>query len=89
MTREKEIQILMEDRCTKAEAVKHLNQGTAIYANVDEIIENMDGCGSLEDELEGRECTVEELKQMFLDGKMPDTGVVTLDGVTYVILYSL
>ena len=39
MTREMEIEILMEDRCTKSEAEKHLKNGTIIF---DDFEENFD-----------------------------------------------
>lgn len=36
MTREKQIAILMEDYCTRQEAIKHLNDGALVF-NADEI----------------------------------------------------
>ena len=36
MTREKQIEILMEDRCTKSEAEKHLKNGTTIFEDFEE-----------------------------------------------------
>ena len=36
MTREMEIEILMEDRCTKSEAEKHLKNGTIIFEDFEE-----------------------------------------------------
>ena len=37
MTRAKEIEILMEDRCTKSEAEKLLKNGTIIYEDFEEV----------------------------------------------------
>ena len=36
MTREKQIEILIEDRCTRAEAEKHLKNGTTIFEDFEE-----------------------------------------------------
>ena len=39
MTREREIEILMKDRCTRAEAEKFIKAGTTIYTDEKEIVE--------------------------------------------------
>ena len=39
MTIEKQIEILMEDRCTKSEAKKHLKNGTTIFDDFEENFE--------------------------------------------------
>ena len=39
MTREREIEILMKDRCTRAEAEKFIKAGTTIYTEEQEIVE--------------------------------------------------
>ena len=40
MTREMEIEILMEDRCTKSEAEKHLKNGTTIFEDFEKNCES-------------------------------------------------
>ena len=40
MTREREIEILMEDRCTRKEAEKHLKDGATIFEDFGENLES-------------------------------------------------
>ena len=40
MTREREIEILMRDRCTKSEAEKHLKDGATIFEDFGENLES-------------------------------------------------
>lgn len=39
MTRERQIEILMEDRCTRKEAERFIKAGTTIYTDEQEIVE--------------------------------------------------
>ena len=76
MTREKQIEILMEDRCTKSEAEKHLKNGTIIFEDFEENFEKyMD----------------EEVYRNMIETGEPitDWGVVKLEGKTYYIQYVL
>ena len=84
MTNEMMINVLMADRCTRAEAEKHLKNGTVVF---DDFEENFDqymnewGCDEEEEE---------EYRKM-IDFKNPaaDWGVVDQDGNTYYIMYAL
>lgn len=81
---EKEIEILMLDGCTKAEAEKHLKKGTVIYSDLEErFAEYMQEWNIDEEEQEA-------YKEM-VNGGAPvlDWGVVKKDGKTYYIQYCL
>ena len=92
MTREMEIKILMEDRCTRAEAEKHLKNGTTIFEdfeeNFDKYMEEWKS-GYAEDSEDYIEM-VEGYKNMIETGiPVADWGVVEKDGKTYYIMYVL
>ena len=84
MTREREIEILMEDRCTKAEAERHLKNGAVVF---DDFEENFDSY------MKEWDCDEEEEEayRKMIDSKNPatDWGVVDQDGKTYYIMYVL
>lgn len=84
MTREKEIALLMLDRCTKSEAEKHLKNGSIIFEDFEENIE------SYLDEWNIEEEDKDEYRKMVTD-KIParDWGIVEDDGKTYYIMYVL
>ena len=84
MTREREIEILMQDRCTKSEAEKHLKDGTIIFEDFEENLE------SYLDEWDIEEEDREPYRKMVTD-KIPvaDWGIVEQDGKTYYIEYAL
>ena len=84
MTIEKQIEILMEDGCTKSEAKKHLKNGTTIF---DDFKEN---CESYLDEWDIEEEEKEAYRNMIKTGiPVTDWGVVKLEGKTYYIMYVL
>ena len=84
MTREREIEILMEDRCTKSEAEKHLKNGTIIFEDFEENFEKY------MDEWDIEEEERESYKKMIETGEpITDWGVVKLEGKTYYIQYVL
>ena len=92
MTRKMEIEILMEDRCTRAEAERHLKNGTVIF---DDFEENFDKymeewkSGYAEDSEDYFE-EVENYRNMIETGEpITDWGVVKLEGKTYYIMYVL
>ena len=84
MTRESEIELLMKDNCTKSEAIKHLNNGSIIFTDLEENLE-----GDLE-EWDEEEEDKEEYRKM-IENKSPlqDWGIVEDDGKTYYIMYVL
>ena len=84
MTREREIEILMDDRCTRKEAEKHLKDGTIIF---EDFAENLE---SYLDEWDIEEEDREAYRKMVAD-KIPvaDWGIVEQDGKTYYIEYAL
>lgn len=84
MTKEKEIAILMEDHCTKAEAEKHLKNGTVVYPDFEE---NFD---LYMNEWDADEEDIEMYRKMIENGKAaPDWGVVKYEQKTYYIQYVL
>ena len=82
--KEHNVDILVEDGCTRSEAEKHLNNGTTIFEDFEE---NFD---SYMKEWNCDEEEKEAFKKM-IDSKnpVPDWGVVELDGKTYYIMYIL
>lgn len=86
MTREMEIQILMEDNCTKLEAERHLRNGTIVFEDFEENFESYTNEWNIEEDEE----LWKELKTMIETGKpAKDWGVVEMDGNTYYIMYVL
>ena len=84
MEREIKIEILMCDRCTKAEAEKHLEKGTTIFEDFEENFnEYMQEWGIDEES--------QELYRQMIDDKIPveDWGIVEKDNKTYYIMYVL
>ena len=84
MTREREIELLMLDRCTKSEAEKHLKNGSTTFEDFEENIE------SYLDEWNIEEKDKDEYRKMVTD-KIParDWGIVEDNGKTYYIMYVL
>ena len=84
MTREREIELLMLDRCTKSEAEKHLKNGSTTFEDFEENIE------SYLDEWNIEEEDKDEYRKMVTD-KIParDWGIVEDNGKTYYIMYVL
>ena len=84
MTREREIELLMLDRCTKSEAEKHLKNGSTIFEDFEENIE------SYLDEWNIEEEDKDEYHKMVTD-KIParDWGIVEDNVKTYYIMYVL
>ncbi len=84
MTRQKETIILMMDECTKAEAEKHLKNGTIIFEDLEENFEKyMKEWQSDEEELADFQRMISEKIPML------DWGVVEHEGKTYYIQYCL
>ena len=79
-----DVDILMLDRCTRAEAEKHLKNGTVVFKDFEECLE------SYLDELDIEEEEREAYRKMVED-KIPvaDWGIVEQDGKTYYISYVL
>ena len=84
MTREREIELLTLDRCTKSEAEKHLKNGSTIFEDFEENIE------SYLDEWNIEEEDKDEYRKMVTD-KIPvrDWGIVEDNEKTYYIMYVL
>ena len=84
MTREREIEILMDDRCTRKEAEKHLKDGTIIFEDFGENLE------SYLDEWDIEEEDREAYRKMVTD-KIPVAYqlIVEQDRKTYYIDYAL
>lgn len=77
----KEIEILMEDNCTRKEAEKYLKTGTVIYDSFEEFRQSEIEAGTPEDEL----TTIEELREKSLSG----LSAVTYEDHEYIITYCL
>lgn len=82
MTREKQIEILIEDRCTKADAEKALKRGTVIFEDFEE---------HFDDYMKEWECDEEEIERFreMIQKKDPVTGwgIVDMEGHNYYIAY--
>ena len=86
MTKEREIEILMLDRCTKSEAEKHLKNGSTVFEGDDfeKFFDDYMKEWNIEEE------DIEEYRKMITD-KIPvrDWGIVEDNGETYYIMYVL
>lgn len=82
MTREKMVDILMRDGCTKAEAEKYLKNGTIIFTDFEEHFDNYMEEWCMEEE------DITRHKKM-IDEKFPmiNWGIVVKDNKTYYIMY--
>ena len=73
MTREKQIEILMEDRCTKSEAEKHLKNGTTIFEDFEENFDKyMEEWKYLAEDEEEYNNMVESYRNMIETGDRPN-----------------
>ena len=91
MTIEKQIEILMEDRCTKSEAEKHLKNGTTIFEDFEENFDKyMEEWKYLAEDEEEYNNMVKSYRNMIETGEpVTDWGVVKLEGKIYYIQYVL
>lgn len=84
MTREREIEILMKDGCTKHDAEKHLKNGSIIFTDFEQ---------HFDDYMKEWDFDEEDILiyRNMIDKKIPapDWGVVEDDGKTYYIMYVL
>lgn len=91
MTKERQIQILMADRCTKAEAERFLNDGTQIYT-ADELREILEKwpeelIPENTDPEEVAETKAAYLEMLDHNIEMQDHSIVEVDGQKYIIAY--
>lgn len=77
--RERDIAILIEDRCTKREAERYLDRGTVVYENPEEYIQSLKDCDCYNGE------TLEQIRNR---GKS-DVNMVEYEGHEYLIEYVL
>ncbi len=77
MPRELEIEVLMQDRATKAEAEQLLKKGTMIYENPEEYFRNLKEC----------DCYNGENMEDIRAGKGGDLQAVTYNGKEYLVVY--
>lgn len=79
-----EIEVLMKDGCTKAEAERHLRRGTIVFTDFEEYFDyHME-------ELDADEAEIEAHRRMIAEKKpLPDWGIVEHNGKTYYIMYCL
>lgn len=77
MTKEKEINILMADRCSKNEAEHLLANGTIIWENPEEWIQN----------LKDSDCYDGQTVEDAIDGRLTNVSGIKIDGTTYIIEY--
>lgn len=82
MTKERQIEILMMDRCTNSEAERHLKRGATIFTDFEEYFEEYMKEWGMDEE------QIEEYREM-VEKKSPveDWGVVEDNGKTYYIQY--
>lgn len=72
------IEILMQDRCTKKEAEKHLKTGTEIFENPEEYIEI----------LKANNCYYGETIEAIRNHDIADTSMVIYNGHEYLVVYA-
>lgn len=78
-----DIEILMEDGCTREDAQRHLEVGTIVFDDFEDHLDSY--CAEL---AKGDEELEEELKKMVETKEpAPDWGIVELSGKTYYIMY--
>ena len=84
MTREREIEILVMDGCTKKEAEKHLKNGSTVFTDFEEHFDNYMKEWDIEEE------EIPKYRKM-MEKKTPiaDWGIVEDGGKTYYIMYVL
>ena len=74
----------MQDGCTRAEAEKHLKNGTIIFEDFEQHFESYLKEWDFDEDLES------DIRKMVETKKpAPDWGVVEQDGKTYYIMYAL
>ena len=84
MKNEMMINVLMTDRCTRAEAEKFLKNGTVVFEDFEENVE------SYLDEWDVDEDDREPYRKMVANKiTVTDWGIVEQDGKTYYIMYVL
>lgn len=92
---EEQISIMMEDHCTRNEAIKHLNNGSIIYEAdewLEQIVEDYGYYDGSEDQETIADCeTIDELRELVYADKLRENGLssVSYDGKLYVISYCL
>lgn len=80
-----DIEILMEDGCTREDAQRHLEVGTIVFDDFEDHLDSY--CAEL---AKGDEEFEEELRKMVETKEpAPDCGIVELSGKTYYIMYCL
>ena len=92
MTREKQIEILMEDRATRSEAEKLLKNGTIIFEDFEENFDKYmeDWKSGYAEGSEDYAEMVENYRKMIETGiPATDWGIVKKNGKTYYIQYVL
>lgn len=84
MTKERQVEILMMDGCTKAEAESYLKNGSIVFSDFEEHFNDYMKEWDIEEE------EISTYRKM-IDEKFPapDWGVVEEDGKTYYIMYVL
>lgn len=92
---ERDINIIMEDNCTRSDAIKHLKKGTEIF-KIDEWLEYIVTDYGYYDGSEDQEIiadceTIEELKKLVYNERFIDstTSAVDYEGQRYIISYCL
>lgn len=77
---ERNIRILMEDYCTRKEAIEHLKRGTIVWENINDYIANLKDC----------DCWEGETEESIREDSNPDMPiVVTYKGKEYLVQYCL
>lgn len=90
MTMQEQIEILMEDGCTKSEAEKHLKNGSTVYYDLEENLDKyLADWAYLDDDLGDVKYT-DSVKKMVQTGEpLADWGIVKKNGKNYYIEYVL
>lgn len=90
MTIQEQIEILMDDGCTKSEAEKHLKNGSTVYYDLEENLDKYLADWSYLDDGIGGVNYTDSVKKMVQTGEpLADWGIVKKNGKNYYIEYVL
>lgn len=90
MTMQEQIEILMDDGCTKSEAEKHLKNGSTVYYDLEENLDKYLADWSYLDDGVGGVKYTDSVRKMVRTGEpLTDWGIVKKNGKNYYIEYVL
>lgn len=87
---EKAVEVLMDAKCTRHDAERHIRNGSTVFEGIDEYMQFQESEGFLPDLMESTDCaTREEFRDKVLRGEVEDVEAVKHNGMTCIIEYWL